>query len=115
LDVAISREEVLELLKRVRTDKSSGLDGIHLRILKECAEQLDGPLTILFRNTLQEGHIPQDWREASVTPIHKRGSKLQTSNYRTISLTSIICKLMEKLIRNALLRHLIDNELLSSY
>lgn len=115
LDVAISREEVLELLKKVRTDKSPGLDGIHPRILKECAEQLDGPLTILFRNTLQEVHIPQDWREASVTPIYKKGSKSQASNYRPISLTSIICKLMEKLIRNALLRHLIDNELLSSY
>src|SRR5664279_4398204 len=115
LDIEISERHVLELLKKVKIDKSPGLDGIHPRVLKECAEQLAGPLTTLFRNTLHEGNIPQDWREASVTPIYKKGSKSNASNYRPISLTSIICKLMEKLIRNALLRHMIENELLSNY
>jgi hypothetical protein len=114
LDIEIVQEEVLQLLKKTKIDKSPGLDGIHPRVLKECAAELAEPLTVLFRKTLQ-GEIPADWREASVTPIYKKGKRTDVTNYRPISLTSIICKIMEKLIRNALLHHLISEKILSDY
>jgi len=115
LDIEIKEQEVFQLLNKTKIDKSPGLDGIHPRVLKECATELAKPLTILFRNTLQEGHIPYDWREACVIPIYKKGSRTDAANYCPISLTSIICKIMEKLIRHALLQHMISEEILSDY
>ena len=99
------------MLKKTKIDKSPELDGIHPRVLKECAAELAGPLATLFRKTLQEGKIPDDWREASVTPIYKKGNRTDATNYCPISLTSIICKILEKLISNVLLQHMISKEL----
>jgi len=55
------------------------------------------------------------WKEANVTPIYKKGSRCSVSNYRQVSLTSVCCKLLEKLVRNVLLGHMIDNGILSEY
>ena len=45
---------------------------------------------------MREGEIPKEWREANITPLFKKGSRLITENYRPVSLTSICCKLMEE-------------------
>ena len=73
LDIEISEQDVLKLLKQTKVNKSPDLDGIHPRVLKECAAELAALLATLFRKTLQEGKIPPDWREASITPIYKTG------------------------------------------
>jgi len=83
--------------------------------LKECAVDLARPLATLFQKTLQGGKIPDDWREASITPIYKKGNRTDATNYCPISLTSIICKIMEKQIRNTHLQHMISEEILSDY
>jgi len=69
LDIVVLEQEVLQLLKKTKRDKSPGLDGLHPRVLK-CAVELAKPLATLFRKTLQEGKIPDDWWEAS---IYKKG------------------------------------------
>ena len=56
--------------------------------------------------------MPVSWKEADVTPIFKSGSKIKVNNYRPISLTSIICRTFEKLIKNKLVDHLEVNNLL---
>ena len=71
------------------------------------------PLTILFQSTLTEGCVPQEWKQANVTPIYKKGSRSDVGNYRPISLTSVCCKVMERLVRHALLDHMICNGFLS--
>ena len=67
----------------------------------------------LFRTSLDEGVLPQEWKEAKVTPIFKKGSRNNVENYRPTSLTSVCCKIMEKIIRNAVLHHMISNQHLS--
>ena len=52
-------------------------------------------------------------KDAKITPIFTKGSRSDVSNYRPISLTSICCKTIEKLIRNALLQHMTANGFLS--
>ena len=71
-------------------------------------------LTFLFKQTLKYGRIPADWKTVFVSPIFKKGAKNLAVNYRPISLTSILCKLMEKFVRNAILEHLQTRYLLSS-
>src|SRR5664279_1939223 len=113
--VEISHEAVLDLLKKLKPEKSPGMDGIHPKVLRECANELAGPLTTLFQTSMREGRVPNEWKEAAVSPIFKKGSRHQVGNYRPVSLTSVCCKLMEKVVRKALLQHMIENGFLSDY
>jgi len=112
-DLDITSDAVLKLLQNVKTNKSSGPDGIHPRVLNEAAEQLATPLKIIFQMSINSGCLPDDWKVANVSPVHKKGPKSMAENYRPISLTSIICKLLETLIRDALTAHLMQHSLIS--
>ena len=63
---------------------------------------------------MQSGSMPDDWKLANVTPIFKKGSKALPSNYRPISLTSVVCKMLETLIKDKLISHLEENCLLKN-
>ena len=94
-------DDVLKILNELRSNKSPGPDRIHLCVLKECAASLALPVYLLFRRSMDEGHLPQTWKDGHITPIHKKGSRLQVGNYRPVSLTSVVCKSLEKLIQTA--------------
>ncbi|KAK2144954.1 hypothetical protein LSH36_716g01005 [Paralvinella palmiformis] len=96
---------------KLKPDKSPGPDQIHPRILKECYRAIRIPLTLIFRKSLKEGQVPSHWKEAHLTPIHKKGRKKQPNNYRPVSLTSIVRKPMERLIRNKTMNHMDENKL----
>ncbi|KAL8591660.1 hypothetical protein ACOMHN_056776 [Nucella lapillus] len=112
-DFEISEEKVLKLLQTLKTHKATGPDGINPLVLSKAADILAHPVTILFRKSLEDGQVPQDWRTATVSPIFKKGSRLQPCNYRPVSLTCILCKVMEKLIRENVIKHLDENVLIS--
>ena len=57
--------------------------------------------------------MPMDWKKANVSPIYKKGARNKAENYRPISLTSIICKLMESFIKDEIMSHIKANNLLS--
>ena len=82
-------------------------------ILKECALEFAKPLAILLRESIKQGKIPNSWRFANISPIFKKGHRTLRSNYRPISLTSVISKILERIIRDELLRHLIENRLVN--
>ncbi len=112
--IVFTEKEVADLLKELNTNKSPGPDKINPRVLQECAHQLSQPLTILFRRSLEEGKLPSDWKLASITPVYKnKGSKHESTNYRTISLTSVVCKVLEKIIRKRILQYMKLNKLFS--
>ena len=73
-------------------------------------------LSKIFQASLKTGKFPKIWKEANVTPIFKgKGKRCDSSNYRPISLTAVPCKIMEKLVKNVMVRHLINNDLLSKH
>ena len=88
------------------------MDGIPAILLAETAEELTVLVTIIFRKSLEEGHMPNDWRKASITPIFKKGNRSSPNNYRPVSLTSILCKVMETLVKKKILEHLQENDLI---
>jgi hypothetical protein len=112
-DVEFTVQEVEELLEAIDPEKSLGPDKIHPKVLKEASSQLAKPLTMLFNKSFNEGKIPTDWKKANVTAIFKKGDKRVPGNYRPVSLTSVVCKIMEKLIRGRILSHLQTHNLLS--
>ena len=115
LDLSITKEKIERVLKTLYTSKSPGPDGHHPRPLAEMAEQLAEPFQALFSTSLEKGILPRGWKDGNVTPIFKKGRKHQPGNYRPVSLTSIPCRVMEKLARNDIMEHLINNNLLSKF
>ncbi|KAK4817558.1 hypothetical protein QYF61_020007 [Mycteria americana] len=87
----IQGEMVSDLLHHLDIHKSMGPDEIHPRVLKELAEVLTKPLSIIYQQSWLTGEVPVDWRLANVTPIFKKGQKKDPGNYRPVSLTSVTC------------------------
>jgi len=104
--VGIKTEEVLVVLKNIKVDKSPGLDVIYPRILREAWEEIAGALREIFVSSLASGEVPEDWRIASVVPLFKKGSKDNPANYRPVSFTSAVGKLLERILRDRIYSHL---------
>ena len=111
--IRIHEDEIGKLLSQLKINKSCGPDGLHPYFLKTLHEELKTPLIIIFNNTLETGELPDRWKEANISAIYKKGKKDHPLNYRPVSLTSIICKIMEKLIRSEIIRHMRKNKLFS--
>ena len=112
-NLIIIEDDVQKRLSSLNPNKSCGPDGIPSRILKELAEIIAGPITALFNCSLQRGEVPSDWKKANISPIFKKGSKSIAANYRPISLTAVLCKLMESFIRDHVMTYLMENILLT--
>ena len=87
-----------DLLQHLDVHKSMGPDGIHPRVLRELAEKLAKTLSIIYQQSWLSGEVPVDWRLANVTPIYKKGWRVDPGNYRPVSLTSVPGKLMEQVL-----------------
>ena len=112
-EINVGIDKVKKLLQGLNPTKSCGPDECHPRMLKESAESLSVPIHQLFTKSLQSGVLPRQWKEANVTCIFKKGDKSSPGNYRPVSLTSVLCKTLEKVVREAIMTHLNNNNLLS--
>ena len=105
--------EVFAELKRLDKKKSPGPDEIHPNLLVEIAEFLAVPLAALFNLSLASGRIPDDWRSATVCPLMKKGDRHDAANYRPVSLTSVVSKVMERMLKAAVMDFALGNHLIS--
>lgn len=100
--VEINENNVLKMLKSIDIKKSAGADGIPPLYIKNTAEQLTKPITLLFKRSLLEGDFPNLWKQANIIPIYKKASKSAIENYRPISILNVFSKLFEKIIYDQL-------------
>ena len=112
-DIKINEEIILKKLKKLKVNKSPGPDNIHPRVLHEVAEGLTLPLMIIFKTSIKLKELPREWKHANVSVIHKKGAKTSPKNYRPVSLTCIICKTLESIIRDEIVDHMKTNKLFS--
>ena len=103
--INITPEMVLGKLKGLNPNKTPGHDQWHPYFLREIAEDICLPLSILLNKSLKEvAHT--SWLKAVITAIYKKGMKSDPGNYRPVSMTSVISKIMESIIRDAIVEHL---------
>ncbi|GAB0190250.1 hypothetical protein GRJ2_001490300 [Grus japonensis] len=86
-----------------------GPDGIHLRVLRELAEELAKPLSIIYQQSWLTGEVPDNWRLANVMPIYKKGQKEDPGKYRPFRLTSVPGNIMEWFILSDLPREAVGS------
>ncbi|GAB0205687.1 mitochondrial enolase superfamily member 1 [Grus japonensis] len=91
-----------------------GPNGMHPRVLRELADVIVRPLSIIFERSWRTGEVPEDWRKASVTLVFKKGKKEDPGNYRPVSLTSIPGKVMEQLILGVINKHVEEKKVIRS-
>ena len=110
----ITEGEVITAIDTLKLNKPSGSDGIHPIIIHNCRQTLIPILKCIFNQSLKETRCPAEWKHAVVTPIFKNGNRFDVENYRPISITSVLSKIMEIIIRNRIeeqfvMRGIVDN------
>jgi hypothetical protein len=113
-DILITEELVEQKLTSLNVFSAAGSDGISNRILRECASILAPSLCSLFIRSIDEAVLPSDWLTAVVSPIFKSGSHYDPGNYRPVSLTSNVCKVLESIIRDQLMLFIGSNRMINS-
>ena len=86
----ITVSEVHKALKELKSKKATGIDGIPSRLLKDGADSLASPLSVIFNLTIQQNVIPAECKKAKVTPVYKSGTKDDQRNYRPISVLPVV-------------------------
>ena len=89
-----------------------GPDGIHQRVLREMAEELSKPLSIIYQQSWLTGEVPVDGRLANVIPAYKKRQKEDLGNYRSVSMTLVLRKVFEKIIWSAITWNVQDNQMI---
>ena len=94
----------MKVLTRLNPSKTPGVDQIYSVMLKNLANELAIPqISHIFKCSMGTGIVPEDWRIANVAVFHKKGHKKECGNYRPVSLSSQVSKVLETSVRNAIL------------
>ena len=109
----VTPKMVAKKIRDMKNNKSPGVDGIPPKLLLEVVEQMSIPLATVFNMSLEEGVVPLEWKETNIIPLLKKGSRNKSENYRPVSLTLVICKLLERLIKDHLVDFLVKNNLIN--
>ena len=113
--IQCSEDEVYNLLCSLDTSKSNGDDDISAVMLRNTALSITEAVTKIFNISISLGELPDEWKVSRVTPIPKNGDRTNPSNYRPISLLSILSKLLEKHMAQLLIEHMEANSPISPY
>ena len=111
-DISIDSNRVKKLLDRLDPNKASGPDDLSTRVLKYCSAEIAQVLACTINQSLIQAIISDDWRQANVAPIYKKGEKYDQANYRPVSLTCICCKTFEHILASKIVQHLSEHGIL---
>ena len=113
--VVLHLQDVKDVLCALDINSAAGGDGLHPMLLYSCASQLSYPIFKIYKLSLTECNLPSSWKSSVVVPIYKKGSRYNPLNYRPISLTSVACKCLERIIAKQLYEYLESNHILSDH
>ena len=114
-DVSVTNKQILDAIKQLQPKTSMSPDGIPAFVLKKTGHSIVNFLRKFFQLTLLTGQLPSQWKSAIVIPVHKKAAKDKAENYRPVSLTSPICRLLEYIIKEEILNHVFAQKLISRH
>ena len=112
-DIVTDQNEILELCKNININKSSAIDYISSRILKDAFTALADKLAACFNLSFVTGSFPDEWKTAKITPLHKGGQKTKINNFRPISQLPLPGKLIEKIVHKRITTYVNTNNILN--
>ena len=80
-EITVDPKGVIKLLNNLNIHKAPGPDGLSARVLKECSSEIAPVLTYIFNESLTQGAVPDDWRQANVAPVFQNGEKYDQSSH----------------------------------
>lgn len=107
-----SGSDIVRVVRKLKSNSSPGPDGINVFFLKRILAVIVNPLCRVFNVSLNCGVLPEDWKVAHIIPVFKKGDIQKASQYRPISLTSVICKILERVVKEKLLEYILKNNIL---
>lgn len=113
-EINVGVEELKKLMKNLDVRKAQGPDGVSNWILRECRDQLVEQIHNIIESSLQEGKVPSEWKCANIVPIYKGGNREEPLNYRPVSLTSVVSKMCEKIIKERWMKYLVKENILTA-
>ena len=105
--------EVEARLDNLKATSSPGPDSFHPKLFRDLASSLGRPLGMLIQKSLSEACVPEEWKIGHIVPIFKKGSRREASNYRPVTLTSVMSKICESFVRDRIMEHVITTNQLS--
>ena len=111
-DIVIDPKGIKKLLHCLNPNKASGPDDLSARVLKECSAEIAQVLACIFNQSLMQATVPDDWPQANVAHIYKKGETYDPANYRPVSLTCICCKMLEYILVSKNMQHLSEHDIL---
>ena len=102
----------LNRLEELGITKSTDLDGISVRFMKDGAQIPKGPISHITNLSINKSEVPSGLKEARVRPLYKKNNRLEVGNYKTVNIQNIISKILEKTVHDQLSKYLIDNKLI---
>ena len=112
-EIIVDPEGVAKLLDGLNVHKAPGPDGLNARVLKECSTKISPIYALIYTESLAQGNVPDDWRQANVSPVFKKEEKYDAGNYRPVSLTCICCKTLEHVLVSNINKHLALDSILA--
>ena len=97
-NITVSLNGILKLLKDLNPHKAAGPGLLKSLVIQRLSEVIAPVLQVIYKKSLDTGRVPKDWSTAYVCPLFKKGDTSLASNYRPISLTSILCKVQEHIV-----------------
>ena len=105
-DLQFGPDDIEKACSQLNSTSAAGPDGVPAILLKNCRKQLSQPIFQLWRSSLDSGCIPPELLLVLISPIHKGGSRAAPKNYRPVALTSHLIKVFERVVRQALVKHI---------
>ena len=107
-DITITESIIIDSIRELSSNSAAGPDGIPCSLLLNCAHELAPSLLILFKQSISSGVIDPSLKRAAIVPVFKSGDRTAPDNYHPISLTSVIIKVLERIIRKQIVAFLVS-------